>query len=46
MVQSVTVLWAVLGVRVVICETNCIVMCMGSEMAMKFVEPMLVICLE
>ena len=34
--QSVTVLGAVLGVCVVICETNCIVMCMRPEMAMKF----------
>ena len=36
MVQSITVLWVVLGVCVVICETNCIVMCMRPEMAMKF----------
>ena len=35
-VQSVLVLGAVLGVGVVICETNCIVMCMRPEMAMKF----------
>ena len=34
--QSVTVLVDVLGVCVVICETNCIVMCMRLEMAMKF----------
>ena len=34
--QSVTVLWAVLGVCVVNCETNCMVMCMRPEMAMKF----------
>ena len=36
MVKSVTVLWVVLGVCVVICETNCIVMCMRPKMAMKF----------
>ena len=35
MVQSITVLWAVLGVCVVICETNCIVMCMRLEIAIK-----------
>ena len=34
--QSVSVLGAVLGVGVIICETNCIVMCMRPEMAMKF----------
>ena len=34
--QSVTVLGAVLGVCVVNCETNCIVMCMRPEIAMKF----------
>ena len=34
--QSVIVLGAVLGVYVVICETNCIVMCMRPKMAMKF----------
>ena len=34
--QSVTVLRAVLGVCVVNCETNSIVMCMRSEIAMKF----------
>ena len=33
--QSVTVLWAVLGVCVVICEINCTVMCVRSEMAIK-----------
>ena len=33
--QSVTVLWAVLGVCVVICEINCIVMCVRLEMAMN-----------
>ena len=44
--QSVTVLGAVLGVCVVIRETNCIVMCMRPEMAIKIqvhkVEPILV----
>ena len=44
--QSVTVLGAVLGVCVVIHETNCIVMCMRPEMAIKIqvhkVEPILV----
>ena len=34
--QSVTVLWAVLGVCVIIWEINCIVMCMRPEMAVKF----------
>ena len=34
--QSVLVLGAVLGVSVVIYETNCIGMCMRLEMAMKF----------
>ena len=34
--QSVTVLGAVLVVCIVICETNCIVMCMRPEMAIKF----------
>ena len=34
--QSVTVLWAVLGVCVVNCEINCIVMCMRPEMAIQF----------
>ena len=34
--QSVTVLGAVLGVCVVLYETNCIVMCMRPEMVMKF----------
>ena len=33
---TVTVLGAILGVCVVICETNCIVMCMRPEMAIKF----------
>ena len=45
--QSVTFLWAVLGVCVVIYEINCIVMCMRPKMAIKIrihkVEPMLVI---
>ena len=44
--QSVIILGAVLGVCVVIHETNCIVMCMRPEMAIKIqvhkVEPMLV----
>ena len=35
-VQSVSVLRVVLGVGVVICETNCIVICMRPKMAMKF----------
>ena len=35
-VQSVIVLWAVLGVCVVICEINSIVMCMRLEMAIQF----------
>ena len=35
-VQSVIVLWAVLGVCVVICEINCIVMFMRLKMAIKF----------
>ena len=34
-VQSVTVLWAVLSVCVVICEINCTVMCVRPEMAIK-----------
>ena len=34
--QSVTVLGAVLCVCVVICETNCIVICMRPHMAIKF----------
>ena len=34
--QSVTVLGAVLGICVVICETNCIVVCMRPKMAMEF----------
>ena len=34
--QSVTVLWAVLGVCVVICEINCIMMCVRSKMAIQF----------
>ena len=34
-VQSVTVLWAVLGVCVVIYEINCTVMCVRPEMAIK-----------
>ena len=34
--HSVTVLWVVLGVYVVICEINCIVMCVRSEMAIQF----------
>ena len=34
-VQFVTVLWAVLGVCVVICEINCIVMCVRPEIAIK-----------
>ena len=34
--QSVTVLWAVLGVCVVNCEINCIVMCGRLEMAIQF----------
>ena len=33
--QSVTVLWVVLGVCVVYCETNCIVMCKRPEMVIK-----------
>ena len=33
--QSVTVLWVVLGVCVVICEINCIVLCVRPEMAMN-----------
>ena len=34
--QTVTVLWAVLGVCVVNCEINCIVMCVRLEMAIQF----------
>ena len=34
--QSITVLEVVLGVFVVICETNCIVKCMRPKMAIKF----------
>ena len=34
--HSVSFLRAVLGVGVVIFETNCIVMCMRPEMVMKF----------
>ena len=34
--QSVTVLGAVLGVCVVICETNCIMACIRPEMAVDF----------
>ena len=34
-VQSVTVLWVVLGVCVVICEINYTVMCARPEMAIK-----------
>ena len=34
--QSVIVLWAVLGVCVVICEINYILMCMRPEMAIQF----------
>ena len=44
--QSVTVLWAVLGVYVVICETNCIVVYEagnGYEIRIHKVELMLVI---
>ena len=34
-VQSVKVLWAVLGVCVVICEIDCTVICVRPEMAIK-----------
>ena len=33
--KSVTVLWAVLGVCVVICDINCIVMCVRPEITIN-----------